>query len=201
MIRLRNDPLQLEFKFLQDFGAHVQKLYIHHIQSFKKHMSDLLQDGCAMAADFIGLVEPHLLIEDDLEIPILRILHPFNCTSRRNSEGVLLLGCLFDFFSALFSAFCSCTIKAYSELTLLTVKRNLLNNPIVFLKFRTEVLPIFIIYKHPRYLQSRFEEILDSELKALEGGAVVTGDINIDLMHGNNNSFMTFSNDMGSILN
>ncbi len=93
MKRLRQSPLSLELKFLQDFEDHEwQKIYFHNIESLNnQHQKDLTSDRCPMSADFIFLVEPRLLQGDTYNLPGFTELHRINCISIRNSEGILSL--------------------------------------------------------------------------------------------------------------
>lgn len=93
MKRLRENPLSFELKFLQDFeDPKWEKIYFHNIESLNtQHQKDLTSDSCPMSADFIFLVEPRLLQGDTYSLPGFTELHRINCTSTRNSEGILSL--------------------------------------------------------------------------------------------------------------
>lgn len=93
MRRLRETPLALELKFLQDFDENKwEKLYFHNIQSLNnQHYRDLTSDQCPMSANFIFLVEPRLLEGDKYCFSGFTELHRINCSSTRNSEGILAL--------------------------------------------------------------------------------------------------------------
>jgi hypothetical protein len=91
MKRLRQHPLSIELKFLQDYEEQKwQKLYFHNIESLNsQHHKDITSDRCPMSADFLFLVEPRLFAGDVYDFPGFIELHRVNCTGTRNSEGIM----------------------------------------------------------------------------------------------------------------
>jgi hypothetical protein len=90
MERLRGKPLQFSIQFLQDFGENYEKLYFHNVQSFVAHHQDVEADHCAMASTLLAFVEPHLLKNDQFNLPNYDCIHRTNCRKNRNSEGALV---------------------------------------------------------------------------------------------------------------
>jgi hypothetical protein len=90
MERLRSMPLELSLRFLQDYGDDFERIYYHNVQSFVQHHLDVKADHCAMAANFLALVEPHLKPTDQIDQPSFSCIHRTNCRGRVNSEGALL---------------------------------------------------------------------------------------------------------------
>lgn len=92
MKRLRATPLLMELKFLQDFNSDYNKIYFHNVESLNhQHFKDITSDRCPMSADFIFLVEPRLLAGDTYQFSGHSEFHRVNCSSNRNSEGILAL--------------------------------------------------------------------------------------------------------------
>jgi hypothetical protein len=96
MIRLRKRPQSFAIKFLQDFGNDFCKVYFHNVESLVAHFLDVQADQCPMSADYLALVEPHLMENVNLEIPGFTCIHRTNCRISNperpvsNSEGVVL---------------------------------------------------------------------------------------------------------------
>jgi hypothetical protein len=90
MERLRSIPLEFSLRYLQDLGNDCEKIYVHNVQSFALHHPDVLADHCAMASNYLALVEPHLRDSDQINIPNFTCIHRTNCRQQINSEGALL---------------------------------------------------------------------------------------------------------------
>lgn len=89
MCRLRRDrKLQFSLRFLQDIYCGY-KVYFHNCQSLNAHYNDIIADPCVYSADLLIFVEPHLLPEDDVQIPGYKCIHRADCErgTRRTAEG------------------------------------------------------------------------------------------------------------------
>ena len=171
MARLRNAPLQICLRFLQDVDDTFEKLFFHNVESFVEHQHylDVRADHCAMASNILAFVEPHLLQTDNLlhTLPNFKIIHRTNCRDKtqRNSEGALI--------------FAKPHVAIRSSPQIVTDFKTKAH--CIFVSFEISNVKIVIMYKSPKYPKTPFLEILKQHLDTTSGNCFFIGDININL--------------------
>jgi hypothetical protein len=127
-------------------------------------------------SDILAFVEPHLLTNDDVDVPGYHCFHRSNCRRGRNSEGGLALAkegvhVNYNFQTG------NDTLQNSS--TIVTDFSS--NGHCLIINFQIQSVKVFVVYKSPHYSNSAFMQKLEVALRLADNNRVVLGDFNIDL--------------------
>jgi hypothetical protein len=111
-----------------------------------------------------------------VNVPGYRCIHRTDCSSGRNSEGILI------FAKDRAESVSDCDLDQNVQHTIPSIVSNFSSNGhCLFVRFQISSNNIIVAYKSPQFSNSLFLNTLEDTLRSIHGNLIVLGDFNMDL--------------------